>query len=192
MKKFFGILLAVVSTLILLPGCGGGSDTDPTKVTAKEFSRGAKMIMLWNGLAGWLYITPDKQVDGYGIEDVKDGNGNIIAQKVSAVTGQIGVGGRNGGQAGYTYEVNYDENGVPTTAKLTITTQSPSDGNTALINFFNQAVAEDGGQVADLRGAPVVEIDFRTNLFTITDVAENANGDDVPIEIGGPVVVQHQ
>lgn len=192
MKKFFGILLAVVSTLILLPGCGGGSDTDPTKVTATEFARGAKMIMLWNGLAGWLYVTPDKQFPGYGIEDVKDGNGNIIAQNVPAAFGQIGVGGSNGGRAGYTYKVNYDENGVPTTAELTISTQVSQEGNDTLINFFRQAVGEDGGEVADLRGAPVVKINFSTNKFTITDVAENAGGDDVPIEIGGDVVVQAQ
>lgn len=192
MKKFFGILLAVVSTLILLPGCGGGGDTDPTKVTANEFARGAKMIILQNGLAGWLYVTPDQQFSGYTIVDEKDANGNIIAQEAAAVYGQIGVGGNNGGRAGYTYKVNYDENGVPVTADLTISTQFSQEGNDTLVNFFNQAVGEDGGEVADLRGAPVVKIDFRTNQFTITDVAENDEGEDEPIEIGGTVVVQAQ
>ena len=193
MKKFFGILLAVVSTLILLPGCGGGSDTDPTKITATEFARGAKMIILQNGLAGWLYVTPDQQFSGYTVTDQTDANGNIIAQEASAVYGQIGLSGsNNAGTAGYTYAVNYDENGVPTTAELTITTKASQAGNDTLVNFFNRAVGEDGGEVADLRGAPVVKIDFRTNKFTITDVAADENDNDVPIEIGGTVVVQPQ
>ena len=192
MKKFFGILLAVVSTLILLPGCGGGGDTDPTKVTATEFARGSKMIILQNGLAGWLYVTPDQQFTGYKVEDKIDADGKIVSQKAPAVYGQIGVGGNNGGRAGYVYEVNYDENGVPTTAELTISTQFSQEGNDTLVNFFNQAVGEDGGEVADLRGAPVVKIDFRTNQFTITDVVADEENNDMPIEIGGTIVVQAQ
>ena len=65
MKKFFAILLAVVTTLVLLPSCGGGNDTDPTKMTAQEFMRGAKYFMLGNGLGGTLYVVPNRVLDGY-------------------------------------------------------------------------------------------------------------------------------
>lgn len=196
MKKFFGILLAAISTLVLLPGCGGGSDGEPTKVTAEEFARGSKMIILQNGFAGWLYVTPDKQFPGYGIIiDTYDAEGNLISQQTPAVVGGINVGSVGGPTAGYTYTCNYDEEGVPTTAELIISTQQSQEGNETLINFFNEAIAEDengGGEVADLRGGAVVNIDFRTNKFTISEQEADEDGNNVLVEIGGTVVVQPQ
>ncbi|MBE6420361.1 MAG: hypothetical protein E7031_09560 [Akkermansiaceae bacterium] len=195
MKKFFGILLAAISTLVLLPGCGGGNDNEPTKVTAEEFASGAKMIILQNGFAGWLYITPNKQFPGYNVIDTCDADGKLISQQAPGVVGGINVGSIGGPTAGYIYTCYYDEEGVPTEAELIISTQQSQDGNTTLINFFNQAIAEGengGGQVVDLRGGAVVKIDFRTNLFTISEQEADANGNNVQVNIGGPVVVQHQ
>lgn len=53
MKKFFGILLAAVSALVLLPGCGGGGDTNGDKdgdgaVSAQEFYDGAGLEFAHN------------------------------------------------------------------------------------------------------------------------------------------------
>lgn len=195
MKKFFGILSAAISTLVLLPGCGGGNDGEPTKVTAEEFARGSKMIILQNGFAGWLYVTPNKPFPGYEPIDTYDADGKLISQQTPAVIGHINVGSTGGPTAGYTYTCNYDEEGVPTTAELIISTQQSQEGNTTLINFFNQAIAEGengGGQVADLRGGAVVKIDYRTNLFTISEQEADANGNNVQVEIGGTVVVQPQ
>lgn len=190
MKKFFGILLAAVSALVLLPGCGGGGDTDPTKMTAREFARGSKYFIFQNGLAGWLYVTPDKQFSGYTITGTNEDG--VASETVPAVVGKINVGGPGGGVAGYEYICNYDAEGLPQTAELTVSTESPSQGNQALITFFNEAQGDDGEQVQDLRGAPVIHIDFRTNRFTIKAQVEMEDGDAEVVEFGGMVVVQHQ
>ena len=50
MKKFFGILLAAVSALVLLPGCGGGGDQEEaTRMTVEQFASGSKYFELRTG-----------------------------------------------------------------------------------------------------------------------------------------------
>lgn len=192
MKKFFGILLAAVSALVLLPGCGGG-DSDPTKMTAKEFARGSKYFIFQNGLAGWLYVVPDKQFPGYEVETKDVEAEGMSGETAPAVVGTINVGGKGGPIGGFEYTCYYDEEGIPVTADLTITSQTSAEGNTALINFFNEAQGDDGEQVTDLRGTPVIHIDFRSNNFTIkANVQADNDPDDEVIEFGGSVVVQHQ
>ena len=194
MKKFFAILLAVVTTLVLLPSCGAGNDSDPTKMTAKEFQRGAKYFMLGNGLGGTLFVVPDRSYDGYG-ETIKttDANGLLIEETSSAVKGSVNVGSKGGVAASFQYTCHYDEKGVPTMAVLTITTIQSAASNQTLVDYFNQAQPdnENGDNTVDLRGVVVLNIDFRTNLFTMTEQGNDDNDDEVR-EIGGTVIVQRQ
>lgn len=60
MKKFFGMLLAAVSALVLLPGCGGGGDGDVDVMETRSFANGVKWLKL-GGKSGQmtLYMTGD-------------------------------------------------------------------------------------------------------------------------------------
>ena len=188
MKKFFGILLAAVSALVLLPGCGGGGDGDPQKVTATEFQRGAKYFMLGNGLAGTLFVVPECAFPGYGGDPDSETVDGALVEKVEGIGGNIGIGTMSGPQATFQYDCYYDAEGVPERAILHISTIEPQDGNDTLTNFFNSAVGED--EQVDLRGEALISIDFRTNRFEMTDAADEPDAD--PVTIGGSVIVQRR
>lgn len=194
MKKIFGMLLVAVTALVLLPCCGGGGDSDPQKVTATEFQRGAKYFMLGNGLAGTLFVVPDSAFPGYGGEPIPEvGPDGVTTETVAGISGNIGVGSMSGPSATFQYDCYYDENGVPVSAVLHISTIEPQNGNDTLTNFFNEAVGDDedgGGQQVDLRGEALITIDFRTNRFVMTEDAEEPDAD--PVSIGGSVIVQRQ
>ena len=194
MKKFFAILLAVVTTLALLPSCGAGNDNDPTKITAGEFMRGAKYFMLGNGLGGTLFVVPDRAIEGYNTtQKVTDANGAVIEETVSGMTGSVNVGSKGGLPATFQYTCHYDEKGVPTLAVLTISTIPSAESNQTLVDYFNQAQPdnENGDANVDLRGVVVLNIDFRTNLFTMTEQGNDDDDDDIR-EIGGTVIVRRK
>lgn len=194
MKKFFAVLLAAVTTMVLLPSCGGGNDTDPTKITAGEFLRGSKYFMLGNGLGGTLFVVPDRAYEGYNtVEKIKDANGNVIQENIAGMTGSVNVGSKGGLPATFQYTCHYDEKGVPTLATLTISTVQSAESNQTLVDYFNQAQADDenGDNNVDLRGVVVLNIDFRTNLFTMTEQGNEDNDDEVR-EIGGTVIVRRK
>ncbi len=50
MKKFCSLFLSAVATAALLASCGGGGgDSDPQKMTLKDFANGTKMIYVTSG-----------------------------------------------------------------------------------------------------------------------------------------------
>ena len=82
---------------------------------------------------------------------------------------------------------------MPTLATLTISTVQSAESNQTLVDYFNQAQADDenGDNNVDLRGVVVLNIDFRTNLFTMTEQGNEDNYDEVR-EIGGTVIVRRK
>lgn len=111
MKKFFGILLAAVSALVLLPGCGGGgSNADNGIVTVDQFVGGSK---------GFVIACGDKNMYIYGAGRAE---GDITTDPVNGEYGIVvyaGVGGwgHTEARANYTVEVENDANGNPVITK---------------------------------------------------------------------------
>ncbi|MBE6417988.1 MAG: hypothetical protein E7033_05930 [Akkermansiaceae bacterium] len=206
MKKFFSILLTAALVLVSVPSCGGGGGSNPTRVTAPEFARGAKYIMLGNGLAGTLFIVPEKNYTGYKPETISyHPNGEPQQEKTGAVQGSIGVGVKGGTDCTFGYVCNYNEEGVPTDAELTISTIQSAQDKQTLVEFFNEATPDDGEQAVDLRGVVTINIDYEAGAFTMKVRAgvddDDAEGDADPdpdnvaeredtITVDGQVVVQ--
>lgn len=191
MKKFFGILLAAVSALVLLPGCGGGGDNDPTRITLEEFQNGAKYFELRGGFAGHLIIKSTEIAPGYD-DDTADPEltDDIVfsSAKSTTVDGLIGIGVADT-QAGYTYTCYYDENGVVQMGKIVISTVFNAAGNNDLVEFFNAAVPE--GEEVDVRGEVAVIVDFNNNSFYVEGMEiQDPNNPDDDRPISGTVVVR--
>lgn len=186
MKKFFSIILTAALALVSVPSCGGGGDSHPTKITATEFARGAKYFMFANGLAGTLFVCPDKNFPSYDPQVTATyPSGATLQETSSAVDGSIGIGAKGKTRAIFEYVCEYDEKGVPVKAILTISTWDNSADDDTLVNFFNEATPEDGEEVVDLRGAPTIEINFISNQFTMT---ARAGIDNEPVDPDNPVV----
>lgn len=207
MKKFFGMLLAAVSALVLLPCCGGGGDGEPTKMSAEDFARGAKYFMLGNGINGTLYVCPSYQYSGYQIEDgvryVLDDDGNYVeddkgnptyevignSKTASAISGTLNVGSKGGVGATFDYFCEYNDDGVPVRALLRFSTLS-SGVDSVIDDWLSGAQAED--EVNNLQGAVAISIDFVTNSWSMTVLEEDADGNQAENTHGGSVIVQHQ
>jgi len=195
MKKFFGMLLAAVSALVLLPGCGGGGDADPTRVSVDEFKSGAKYFELRGGFAGHLIIKCDRIVDGYGKEGTDstfgEGEGAVVYDSAESTTvdGKIGIGTANT-QAGYTYTCFYDAEGVPQMAIINVSTVHNSSTEDDLIEFFQKAAAED--VEVDVRGGVNIVIDFNARSFVVEDmqIDPDPKQEDDERPLGGVVVVR--
>lgn len=207
MKKFFGMLLAAVSALVLLPGCGGGGDGDPTKMSAEDFARGSKYFMFGNGINGTLFVCPNYQYNGYQITDgvkyemdedgnyIEDGKGGYVyelvenSKSVNAVGGTVNVGSKGGTPATFDYFCEYNDEGEPTRAILRFSTL-PSGIDSQIDDWLSGAMPDD--QVNNLQGAISISIDFITHSWSMTVLEEDDEGNQRENTHGGGVVVQFQ
>ncbi len=207
MKKFFGMLLAAVSALVLLPCCGGGGDGDPTKMSAEDFARGSKYFMFGNGINGTLFVCPNYQYNGYQITDgvkygmdeegnyIEDGKGGYVyelvenSKSVSAVSGTVNVGSKGGTPATFDYFCEYNDEGEPTRAILRFSTL-PSGIDSQIDDWLSGALPDD--QVNNLQGAISISIDFITHSWSMTVLEEDDEGNQRENTHGGGVVVQFQ
>ena len=206
MKKFFGMLLAAVSALVLLPGCGGGGDGEPIKMSAEDFARGSKYFMFGNGINGTLFVCPDYQYSGYQITDgvkykvdengnyIEDGNNGYVyelvenSKLVSAVSGTVNVGSKGGTPATFDYFCEYNDEGEPTQAILRFSTL-PNGIDSQIDDWLSGALTDD--EVNNLQGAISISINFITNSWSMT-VLEKVDGNQQEKTHGGGVVVQFQ
>lgn len=174
MKKFFGILLAAVSALVLLPGCGGGGDNDTEYMTASDFATCRKHFVLGNGTNNTLYVYA-MQGSGTVKGDPKTTE-EFYGQGYSRATSH----GANLPLSIARYTVTYDDQGLPSTAQLNLNYDASVDNDTATQDFYN------GAQLADDAAAefgPVsIQLDFSTRKWTMVG-QENDEGD--PVEVGG-------
>lgn len=195
MKKFFGILLAAVSALVLLPGCGGGGDEDNVyTMTGDDFKAGRKHFIIGGGGVGTLYVMPS--LGGYqleGSEKIDPNTKVVIAETVQSVEklakAQVAAINSPGSPlvlAICKYAVNYDpDTGLPTTAQLSINYDSPINNDTNTTTFFDRAQNDPNGGGGENQLRITFELHFADYTWKLVenagDVAVDPDADTVPL-----------
>lgn len=174
MKKFFGMLLVAVSALVLLPGCGGGGNNKEHYMTATEFATAIKYFVLGNGTNNTLYVYAAQ-----GSGDV-EGDPKVMQTFNGEGYSKASSSGASLPLSIARYTVYYDEEGIPTTATLSLNYDSSVDSDQKTQDFYNGAQLVDG-EAAEF-GPVNIHMDFSTLKWNM--VGQQAEGDD-PINVGG-------
>ncbi len=134
MKKFFGILLAAVSALVLLPGCGGGGEDSEGIVTVPQFVNGTKTFVLGAGYMN-IYVTGNgidtNSADGPGTNDYAT---NVITW---VGVGHKAVGSGDKARADYTVNKTTDAEGNEEITSATLILSFENCSNQELREYFN-------------------------------------------------------
>lgn len=162
MKKFFGMLLAAVSALVLLPGCGGGGDNDPGAITVSQFVNGSKAFIIAAGDMN-VYIRGNGIAQGSADPDPDSTEAFNIAFRA-------GVGG-DGGEAGRAnYSVTYatDDEGNKYIEEATLFLSFENCGNEKLREFFDfPDLAADNNNEVDVEEGADGENSFDAKLTIV-------------------------
>lgn len=170
MKKFFGILLAAVSALVLLPGCGGGGDQEEaTRMTVEQFASGSKYFELRTG-NGTVFVLPRI---GQAPYPLTKNEGNTKGK--DGVKGTVQHGKENSPHdATFNYVAEYGEDGLPLSAILYVTlTDTPSEDDPVCAFLNIQGIVDDddddggngGGNGGGDGGEDVTAQAVQINLF---------------------------
>ena len=187
MKKFFGIFLAAVSALVLLPGCGGGGDSEEaTRMTVEQFAAGSKCFELRTG-NGTVFVEPTYGQSPYPLnKPTVDGEGNVWNGKYG-IQGTVQHGTENSPHdATFNYSVMNGDDGLPLKGVLIITLTDQPNETDPICEFLNieGAVVEnnndnnggggDGGDDGDddvVLQAVQIDLFFDTGMFQVVDGA---------------------
>ena len=173
MKKFFGILLAAVSALVLLPGCGGGGDDAQGVVTVPQYVNGTKTFVLGAGYMN-IYVT------GAGI-DPDSADGAATSTSAQNVEAWIGIGNKAVGtgeraRTEYTVHKTTNDAGEEEITSATLIISFENCSNETLREFFNfptnaddddnpvNAEGEDNGQ--NWAGTLTITLDFTAKSWS--------------------------
>lgn len=191
MKKFFAILLTVLTTLILLPACGGGDDSgDATVMTGEDWAKGRKCIRLGNGTSATLYIYPNLNnvLVGDKYKPTYDGTTGNLLTEWAMNEGYANIGGKQSpAKLDFSYyECTYDADGNIVTATLNLNFKFTIPEDNDIINFFNQAAEEEGGNAQT--GDITITLNYATGRWVLG--TGEGGGDDDEDPVGSTFLVQ--
>ena len=192
MKKFFAILLTVLTTLVLLPACGGGGDDsgDATVMTGEDWAKGRKCIRLGNGTSTTLYIYPNLNNELVGTKykaTYDETTGNILTEWAMNEGYANICGTQSEADLDFSYyECTYDADGNIVTATMNLNFRFSIPEDNAIIDFFNQAAEEEGGNAQT--GDITITLNYATGRWVLGNGEGGVGDDEDPV--GSTFLVQ--
>lgn len=129
------MLLAAVSALVLLPGCGGGGDDDGGVVTVNQFVNGAKTFVLGAGYMN-IYVTGDG-ISSDNAEDEPKNETNAENVVTWVGIGHKAVGTGEKARASYELIKTLNDNGEEVVTNALLNVSFENCQNQTLRQFFN-------------------------------------------------------